>query len=575
MIRLSIIENEKKRFFETDKKEISLGRSIHNDIMLRNSLSSRNHCLIIERAQKVFLKDLDSRNGIRVNGKLVVNEVELSFGDVIEIGKVTAITLLSEKIGSLTAESSSSSFEEDPTQIFDISIVDEVRKIEDFRKIEEFKKQPQEKPQTSKLSLVLHEREKLLRLYEISKAMNAQLHKEKLLELIMDAAIDLTKAERGCIVLVESENIQKLEVARNLNRTDLKTEEFRVSQSIMEQVLSTGSPLVTTNAQEDSRFLSSHSVQEQQLRSILCIPFKLKSRISGIVYLDHRFAEVRFTQADIHLLEVFSEQAAIAMENARLYEEVQKKERFAFEIETASTIQQLLLPIHSPEIKGLKIVGCMSPASEVGGDYYDFIRLENDPNFLYICIGDVSGHGVAAGLIMVMVRSILHALIPHNFSTREILLQANKILSGSVPKSMFLSLNLLRWNTFSKKLTYTSAGHEYLIHYQAQKKTASAIMAGGVVLGPMKDVSAHLKETDLLLEVGDTLVLYTDGITEALSEEDEYFTLDRLRAVVKRWGHLEPQPLIERILGEVRQHIGKGEQEDDITLVVLKRTDED
>ncbi|MEK7484304.1 MAG: GAF domain-containing protein, partial [Planctomycetota bacterium] len=443
MIRLNIIENDKKRFFETDKKEISLGRSINNDIMLRNSLSSRNHCIIEEQDKNFFIRDLQSRNGIRVNGKWI-EQTPLYIGDLIQIGKVTSITVLAEKP---SLEETDLLLQPEEPQI--IPILQEVPTREELKKV------PKEDTLTSKFSLVLNEREKLVRLYEITKAINSELHKEKLLEMIMDAAIELTKAERGCIFIIEENKPNKLEIARNLDRSDIKAEDFKLSQSVIQTVLTKGKAVITTNAQEDKRFAGSISVRDQQLRSVLCIPFLVKSKVLGVVYLDHRFVEVQFSQPDVHLLEVFAEQAAIAIENARLYEELQQKERISFEIETAALIQQQLLPTQAPEIKGLKIAGNTIPAHKVGGDYYDFIPLETDPNFLYICIGDVSGHGIAAGLIMVMIRSIFHALIPHKLSTKEILVEANKILFTSIPKNMFLSLNLLRWNAFAQKLTYT------------------------------------------------------------------------------------------------------------------------
>ncbi len=561
MIRLNIIENDKKRFFETDKKEISLGRSINNDIMLRNSLSSRNHCIIEEQDKNFFIRDLQSRNGIRVNGKWI-EQTPLYIGDLIQIGKVTSITVLAEKP---SLEETDLLLQPEEPQI--IPILQEVPTREELKKV------PKEDTLTSKFSLVLNEREKLVRLYEITKAINSELHKEKLLEMIMDAAIELTKAERGCIFIIEENKPNKLEIARNLDRSDIKAEDFKLSQSVIQTVLTKGKAVITTNAQEDKRFAGSISVRDQQLRSVLCIPFLVKSKVLGVVYLDHRFVEVQFSQPDVHLLEVFAEQAAIAIENARLYEELQQKERISFEIETAALIQQQLLPTQAPEIKGLKIAGNTIPAHKVGGDYYDFIPLETDPNFLYICIGDVSGHGIAAGLIMVMIRSIFHALIPHKLSTKEILVEANKILFTSIPKNMFLSLNLLRWNAFAQKLTYTSAGHEFLIHYQAKTQKSYTIMAGGVVLGPKKEIATHVQEKELQMSPGDMLLLYTDGVTEALSEDGKLFTLKRLQSLVEKYGDLDPQELIDKILARLRKYLGTQDQEDDITLVALKRVE--
>lgn len=561
VIRLSIIENSKERFFESEKNEISMGRSVNNDIMLRNSLSSRKHCILSKKENEFIIKDLSSRNGTRVNGKLI-NEMTIRVGDIIQVGKATTITLASPE----------PSPGDQRRAAFPTGVAKKTKPVPaPSLSMSMLHKPSQEEVDHSKVRRILDERERFVRLYEVTKAINSQLDSEKLMELIMDTAIELIQAERGCIVVVgEDQKPQEFQVARNLNKEDVSDLEFQLSQSIIHHVLTTGEAVSTTNAQEDSRFVHSVSIRDQKLRAILCIPFIVKSKILGVVYLDNRFMKVKFEDGDLHLLEVFAEQAAIALENARLYEEIARKERIEFEIETASAIQNHLLPLNNPTLEGIELVGHTTPATEMGGDYYDFI-LSPETKMLYFCIGDVAGHGVASGLVMVMIRSILHALIPHNLSTKDILVEANKILYGSIPKNMFLSLNLLRWDSQRKKICYTSAGHEYLVHYHHRSKEVEMIMAGGMVLGPMKDITPLITEKEMDLEPGDTLLLYTDGVTEATGDDGSYFSLERLKEVVLRWGSLSPQELIDKIEETVRKHLGKSDQLDDVTLVVLKR----
>ena len=212
----------------------------------------------------------------------------------------------------------------------------------------------------------------------------------------------------------------------------------------------------------------------------------------------------------------------------------------------------------------------MQPARMVGGDYYDFIEKDGS---LTVCIGDVSGKGVPAGLVMVMAQLFLHHWDIDPADTRDTMLTANKILHANTEPFVFMSMLLLNWNAETRTLRYTGAGHENILVYRAKKKKVDVIPAGGVVLGIKKDISAVLDEKELDLAPDDAVLLYTDGATEALNAKGEMYTLQRLRAAFTECGKGTADGMVAQIFSELTSFIGEStEQHDDITLAVLKCT---
>ncbi len=416
--------------------------------------------------------------------------------------------------------------------------------------------------------VLAHERDDLRKLLEINKRLNQQHDLRKLLETIIDSAIELMAAERGFLILVHEAEM-KVEIARNMSREALDVRSSNlVSTQICKEVIETGKPVLTTNAAADTRYGRYSSVVGLNLRSILCVPFKIKEQVLGTVYLDNANVGA-FSDRDADLLSAFSDQAAVAIENARLIRQVKKKERMEQELKIASDIQKKLLPRRTPRVPGLDLYGWMHPAKQVGGDYYDFIPVAGG---LLICIGDVSGKGVPAGLVMASARSALRSLAERVVSTREIVIALNRLLADDLDREMFLSLLLMRYDSESGVISYTGAGHEHIIVYKAEEDRVDIRKTGGMVLGLTNDIEEHVKEEQLKLDVGDALILYTDGVTEAVDEKNEQYQLERLAQAVKKCCERPPREMLHAILSDVLRWKGKAQQKDDITLVTARRT---
>lgn len=258
----------------------------------------------------------------------------------------------------------------------------------------------------------------------------------------------------------------------------------------------------------------------------------------------------------------------MAKELKKSMEEIVEKERLAKELKLGREIQMALLPQQIPVVPGLIVQGFMHPAKEIGGDYYDFIVLP-DKNQFSVVIGDVSGKGVAAGLLMAMAKTAIHTLSQEETSPKKILLRANQILVENVSGQKFMTMLYFRYESVSRILTYSSAGHEHILIYRSEGRVES-ILSGGIMLGVVPDITVFLEDKTIQLTPGDKVILYTDGVTEARNPKEERFGFERLIQTIQRYGSKSTGQLLETIKGEVYNFIGTRDQYDDITIVIME-----
>ncbi|MBT6069079.1 SpoIIE family protein phosphatase, partial [Candidatus Peregrinibacteria bacterium] len=247
------------------------------------------------------------------------------------------------------------------------------------------------------------------------------------------------------------------------------------------------------------------------------------------------------------------------------------KERVAKELEIAKTIQESLIPKEIPEIEGLDIAASVNPAAEIGGDCYDFIKLDEDKTLMYL--GDVTGHGVPAGLLVSVANAIIYAY-SHLKEIMQIMVKTNAILQAKSQANMFITLAMLSWNGKTKKMDYVSAGHEKILHYNSKKKAITELESGGIALGMVPDCSKLLKKHPIDLNKGDTIIIYSDGIPEAWGKKKEQYGMGRLRRILMdtaAHADLPAEKIREKIITDLEAFMGSTEQADDITLMVVKK----
>lgn len=245
------------------------------------------------------------------------------------------------------------------------------------------------------------------------------------------------------------------------------------------------------------------------------------------------------------------------------------QERVTKELELASKIQTEILPKKLPVIPGLDISAGIIPAEEVGGDCYDFLSLKDGKTVFYL--GDVTGHGVPAGIMVSVANAIMYYLA-QKMSLLQTMIEANSVIKAKSANNMFMTLACLQWDDVAKKLTYVNAGHEPLLVYSEVKKSVDEVHGGGMALGMLPDNSKLLKEMTVSFEIGDCLVIYSDGLPECWKDQKENFGMARLKKTVADYSNL-PSALAIRnaILSEIKQFAGSYKQMDDMTIVVIKR----
>jgi len=249
---------------------------------------------------------------------------------------------------------------------------------------------------------------------------------------------------------------------------------------------------------------------------------------------------------------------------------VSEGQNMANELEVAARIQKNILPSRPSTVPGLVVSAMSRPAARVGGDSFDFI--ENDGK-LYFYIGDATGHGVPAGLIMTMVNALVRAFVRVSSSLVTILADVNRVLKSRIEKTLFMSLVLLRFDSSSGSLSFAGAGHEHILFYRAATGQCDIIPAGGIALGMIPEIGTLVKEQVVDFAEGDMLFLYTDGITEARNSQGELYGLERLKVAISKFAsQYPPQPTLTKIAADVGSFVAGVQQTDDMTLIAVQRT---
>ena len=412
-----------------------------------------------------------------------------------------------------------------------------------------------------------HTGDRLALLYRLSQTFNSSLDLDEVLNRVIDEVIEILHAERGFVMLFGPDGSQTFSVARGLDRKTIDQPQFQVSQSIVRKVAGDGQPILTSDAQSDSRFNMRQSIMLLGLRSILCVPLKVKDQVKGVVYADNRFEAGIFTQADLDLLTAIASIAAIAVENARLYQMAVEKGRMQRELQLAREMQTTFLPQEVPQAHGWEFAARWEPAREVAGDYYDFIPV--GPDSLGLVIADVTDKGAPAALFMVFSNSIVRASVHPSISPADSIANANRLICSKSPNAMFVSLVYVLIDTKTGQATYVNAGHNPPLYYHAGEDRLERLSRTGMVLGIEPETGFTQRSLDL--QPGDLILLYTDGLTDAINAQEQEFGMDLLEVIVWENRHLSAEEIINRLEEALIKHSGDITPFDDVTLLLVKR----
>jgi sigma-B regulation protein RsbU (phosphoserine phosphatase) len=405
-------------------------------------------------------------------------------------------------------------------------------------------------------------------LYRISQTLNSSLDLGEVLDRVMDEVIAATHAERGFLVLRgEGDNLE-FRAARGLDQRTIEAPEFQISRGIVERVAHAGQPMLTSDAQRDARLNLRQSVLSLGLRSILCVPLQLKGRVTGVIYVDNRLQAGIFTQGDLDLLAAIAPTAAIAIENARLYQLAVEQGRLERELQMAHEVQARLIPSTTPARPGWEFAARWQPAREVAGDYYDF-HTEHPDESVGLVIADVTDKGMPAALFMALTRSTVRASAAAAASPAEAITQANRLICADAMNSMFVTLFYGRLDLATGRLTYVNAGHNPPLLYAAGQAAPTALTRTGMALGILP--GGRYEQRTLQLAPGDFMLLYTDGVTDALNGDRQRYGEEALRRVLAEHRDQSAPALLDALDQSLRAHVGGTPPYDDITLMLVKR----
>ena len=307
-------------------------------------------------------------------------------------------------------------------------------------------------------------------------------------------------------------------------------------------------------------------------RSVMAAALRYGNQDLGVLALANGPMGVPFSQGDFVVFKSLAEQSAFALYNAIIYSMANEKKRLDHDLEIARDIQRILLPSEAPAIDGFQISGINVPARQVSGDYFDYIRVDDER--LGVAIADVSGKGVPASLIMAICRSVLRAEAARNPSPADVLRKVNRQLYPDIKEDMFISMAYLILDHHRDSITLARAGHDAPLLYKQQSQTVTPVKSPGMVVGiDSGNVFDRLTvDFAISLERDDCLVLYTDGVTETLNAEGDEFGLDRVIQTVRARANDGAQAIVKKIIQDVRDFTGSLPQNDDITLIAIRKT---
>ncbi len=540
------------RTFPLDAEEVTIGRGADSDIVLELSTISRQHARIRREGDTYILEDRQSTNGTYLNRR-PVTESALREGDRIRLGQ--AVLRFSEAV----VEAPEPSVELVATdRARDTAAVLERVKVEQHRLLME------ETP----LGPARVE-ERLALVSQVSAELLQLLDPEELAERVADRLLEMfPKAAQALVALAEGgETALTPQAVRR--RGGQGAREVVLSQTILRLVTEEREAVLCADVRGDVRFRDRPSVVGARIRSFLCVPLVCRDEFLGLIYLDNHQPDARFRREDLVLATAIAGPVALAAGNIRLHRSAVARARLDLDLSRANEIQRRCLPTGTPDMPGMSFETYYAPAFEVGGDFYDFVRVDEDR--WLVAIGDVSGKGISAALIMMqLMRDIrYHAA---SKGPGRVLAELSQSMARQFDGRIFASLLCLEIHPRARRAVLATAGHcPPLICPRAGEPYFFSEVEGSL-LGIMPEEPHN--EATLTLGAGDCVLAYTDGLTEAMNSAGVIFGEERLLDAAEEavtQGPLDnPQQFVERVLEAMRTFSGYGPPTDDLTMVAFQ-----
>jgi serine phosphatase RsbU (regulator of sigma subunit)/pSer/pThr/pTyr-binding forkhead associated (FHA) protein len=547
---------ETGRRIELEQDRAVIGRHPECDIVLDVAAVSRQHAVLSRREGKFYLEDLGSRNGTYVNGRRLSEVTPLAGGDRVVICDVTFdfvdSTGQTGGMGGAGESSLSVMLHDEPVENATTNVMSKLDVSTDYAAL-----YLSAKPEV-KLSAVL----------EISKDLRRAVSLDDILPKLLDSLFKIfLQADRAFVIMREAGTGKLIPRAIRARREDDQSV-VRISRTIVNQAMDQKEAILSADASSDSRFDMAQSIADFHIRSMMCAPIiDGEGEALGVLQVDTLNQRSRFTQQDLEVLAGVASQASIAIDKARMHERILAQRALERDLELAHRVQQGLVPDEPPDVPGYQFFHFYEPANLVGGDYYDYVPLPDGR--CAVVVGDVAGKGVSAALLMAKLSGEVKFYLASEKDPAQAVRRINTAFGRRDWQDRFVTFVVVMIEPHENTVTIVNAGHmPPLLRHSGGVVEALGQEESGLPLGVVDDFP--FESTSRKLEPGDAVVLFTDGISEAMNAARDLYGVERISAQIAN----KPngiQSLGMQLLDDVRRFVGTQPQSDDMCLACFER----
>lgn len=553
MFLLNVTPAESEPFdYEVDGETHFIGRSTHCDITIADRFLSRRHARLFDAGDGWHIEDLGSRNGTFINGRRIEQPAQIKEGDVIALS-ASMIKVQSRPRPGIPSDA-----------VTDVPSTD--RLLRSAAELLRRTGTPPPEADASDSSALGRYAARVALLNKVHQAMAQSTGLEDLLELILDHIFAELQPERAEVFMRCEDGSYTCVANRSGPRSSLGS---LYSESLFAEVAEKSMAALVTDTQSDHRFAKAKSLVSAGVRSLLAAPLYAPDCALGLIVLGSNAAVRQYSEEDLELLVTLASVTALRIHNLALTQEAAERQLLERELTIARRIQVALLPESLPEVSGYRLYGATKPSRGVSGDYYQLVERAGGDEFV-LALADVSGKGISAAILTGYLEAIASVPIEDGLAPHEIFNRVSPKFYLRTPPNRFATMFLGVLDPSKGDFRYASAGHAPACLVRASG-AVEWLGSTGFPLGLMPD--AEYEVGDAHLESGDTLLIYSDGYTEAEDPAGKEFGQDRLAEVCVQFQNLEPEKLAEAIDRALEDHAAGQPFVDDRTIVVVRRTD--
>jgi serine phosphatase RsbU (regulator of sigma subunit) len=511
---------------------ITLGRASDCTIPIKDRFLSRRHAEILNERGTWFVRDCGSVNGTTLNGVKLVETSLLHPGDRIGLGDSEVVFHSDESTSQFIAIDTDSH----ATNLA-ISVADD------------------EKERSNEKTQILS---------TLALEFLADRPMAELFDFILDRVVFLLRPTRAAIALLGDDRVSFANVKlRRLDATE--SNDLAISRTLLRDVVEGRKVVSYFDTEQNDKFARAQSIIAQRIRSAVCAPLLVADAVLGVLYIDFTSARGVVAEDDVRLVAQIARFAAVTLERTRLREEAFAKAKIDEELRTAYTIQRRLLPDALPEIAGYRFAGANRPCKTVSGDYYDVVVRPDGR--IYFVIADVSGKGITAALVMSSVATAFAIFTRHDPTPADLLRDINETLAPKTSPSKFVTMVAGVLDPATGVVSFANAGH--VAPLVVSKNGVEAMHSTDIVVGILPN--AQYRNQSLTLAAGDSLVLFTDGVTEAENIAEEQLGLDPVCEMLRTMHGSDARAILDTIDTHVHEFIGEVPNGDDVTMLAMTR----